>query len=93
MMGKAEDLASGTFYLAIIQASQYITVFVFYIIVARVLSPGEVGSLSGYRRRIGAGADGAAPKSKLVPEGLNRGPRVYSGFAHGLQACETLGQR
>ncbi len=45
-MDKAEDLASGTFYLTLMQASQYAIVFVFYIIVARVLSPGEVGSFS-----------------------------------------------
>jgi PST family polysaccharide transporter len=46
MMNRAEDLASGTFYLTIMQASQYIVAFVFYVIVARLLSPGEVGSLS-----------------------------------------------
>jgi O-antigen/teichoic acid export membrane protein len=46
MMAKAEDLASGTFYLTVMQASQYVIAFVFYVVVARVLSPSEVGSFS-----------------------------------------------
>ena len=45
-MAKAEDLASGTFYLTVMQVSQYAVAFIFYIAVARVLSPSEVGSFS-----------------------------------------------
>jgi O-antigen/teichoic acid export membrane protein len=45
-MSKAEDLASGTFYLTVMQVSQYAVAFIFYIVVARVLSPVEVGSFS-----------------------------------------------
>jgi len=45
-MIQARALTSGTFYLTLMQASQYITLFIFYIMVARFLSPGEVGSFS-----------------------------------------------
>jgi len=43
---QVKALASGTFYLALMNATQYATAFVFYIVVARVLSPSEVGSFS-----------------------------------------------
>jgi O-antigen/teichoic acid export membrane protein len=46
MMAKAEGLASGTFYLTVMQASQYAAAFAFYVVVARILSPSEVGSFS-----------------------------------------------
>ena len=45
-IGQAKALASGTFYLALMNAIQYVTAFIFYVVVARVLSPSEVGSFS-----------------------------------------------
>jgi O-antigen/teichoic acid export membrane protein len=45
-MDQAKTLTSGTFYLALMNATQYAMSFVFYVIVARVLSPSEVGSFS-----------------------------------------------
>ena len=45
-MDRARTLASGTFYLTLMNAIQYATAFIFYIVVARVLSPSEVGSFS-----------------------------------------------
>jgi O-antigen/teichoic acid export membrane protein len=45
-MDRARTLASGTFYLTLMNATQYATAFIFYIVVARVLSPSEVGSFS-----------------------------------------------
>jgi O-antigen/teichoic acid export membrane protein len=45
-MSQAKTLASGTFYLALMNAIQYATAFIFYVVVARVLSPSEVGSFS-----------------------------------------------
>jgi hypothetical protein len=35
-MDRAKTLASGTFYLALMNAIQYVTTFIFYIVVARV---------------------------------------------------------
>jgi O-antigen/teichoic acid export membrane protein len=45
-MGQARTLASGTFYLTLMNAIQYVTAFMFYVVVARILSPSEVGSFS-----------------------------------------------
>lgn len=45
-MDQAKTLASGTLYLALMNATQYATAFIFYIVVARILSPSEVGSFS-----------------------------------------------
>jgi len=45
-MDRARSLASGTFYLTLMQASQYAVAFAFYAIIARVLTPGEVGCFS-----------------------------------------------
>ena len=35
-MDRAKTLASGTFYLALMNAIQYVTTFIFYVVVARV---------------------------------------------------------
>lgn len=45
-MSQFKAVASGTFYLTIMQASNYAMAFAFYVLVARILSPGEVGSFS-----------------------------------------------
>ena len=45
-MDQAKTLASGTLYLTLMNATQYATAFIFYIVVARILSPSEVGSFS-----------------------------------------------
>ena len=45
-MDQTKTLASGTFYLTIMQALNYAMVFAFYVLVARILSPNEVGSFS-----------------------------------------------
>lgn len=45
-MNKIKDLASGTFYLTLMQVLQYGVAFIFYVVVARVLSPAEVGCFS-----------------------------------------------
>jgi O-antigen/teichoic acid export membrane protein len=41
-----DTLASGTFYLTLMQVLNYAVVFVFYVLAARILSPSEVGSFS-----------------------------------------------
>jgi hypothetical protein len=35
-MDRAKTLASGTFYLALMNAIQYVTTFIFYVVIARV---------------------------------------------------------
>jgi len=45
-MDNVWTMASGTFYLTLMQALNYAVVFVFYVLAARILSPSEVGSFS-----------------------------------------------
>jgi O-antigen/teichoic acid export membrane protein len=83
MMDKAEDLVSGTFYLTIMQASHYVVALLFYVLVARVLSPGEVGSFSlllmvmGVFNTVTLLALNSAV-IRFVSEGLGRGDVGYA---------------
>lgn len=45
-MNRVEILASGTFFLTLMQVIQYVVSFIFYVAVARVLSPADVGCFS-----------------------------------------------
>jgi O-antigen/teichoic acid export membrane protein len=80
---RSEDLASGTFYLTLMQVSYYALAFMFYIIVARVLSPSEVGSFSlllmamvVFNTLTLLALNNAV--IKFVSEGLGRGDIEYS---------------